>query len=97
MDPHPKPKTPKDPVYLDRIRHERCLVCGRPAEPHHMRGIERGNDYCAVPLCRVCHTETHSDQRFLYLEGLGDRWVLVWIIKSLAGYISQWRYENGSM
>ena len=114
MDPHPKPKTPKDPVYLDRIRAEPCLICGQRAIPHHMRGIDstgkmsgKVSDFYTIPICPECHNEAGNDQRFLYMiEGIHedlvekpgghlgadywvtcDRWVLIWIIKSLEKYI----------
>jgi hypothetical protein len=53
--------------YLDFIRQNPCIVCGRRAEPHHMktRGAG-GSDFLAVPLCREHHTEIgHGTLNFL--------------------------------
>jgi len=52
--------------------HRKCAVCGRPADIHHCEGsrIGAGVDRDKVhqlgrevlPLCRVHHTECHSDE-----------------------------------
>lgn len=52
--------------------HRKCAVCGRPADIHHCEGsrIGAGVDRTKVhqlgrevlPLCRVHHTECHSDE-----------------------------------
>lgn len=52
--------------YLDFVRTRPCCFCAQPVtEPHHvfkrLRGIseagmaQRGSDYLAIPVCRVCH------------------------------------------
>lgn len=52
--------------------HRKCAVCGRPADIHHCEGsrIGAGADRVkahqlgreVLPLCRVHHTECHSDE-----------------------------------
>lgn len=52
--------------------HRKCAVCGKPADIHHCEGsrIGAGVDRAKVhqlgrevlPLCRVHHTECHSDE-----------------------------------
>lgn len=52
--------------------HRKCAVCGKPADIHHCEGsrIGAGADRTKVhqlgrevlPLCRVHHTECHSDE-----------------------------------
>ncbi len=47
--------------YLDYIRTTPCVVCGQPAEPHHLVTRARGgSDLETVPLCRVHHSEIHT-------------------------------------
>ena len=57
-----KPKTPRDPKYLNFIRSKPCCICGSPAEPHHESGLGdsggmslKCSDYFAVPFCRHDH------------------------------------------
>ena len=51
----------EDPVYLQWIRSQPCLIrnreCRGPTDPHHVGhfGQARTNDYSAVPLCRRHH------------------------------------------
>lgn len=52
--------------------HRKCAVCGRPADIHHCEGsrigagVDRKKAHQlgreALPLCRVHHTECHSDE-----------------------------------
>ena len=44
--------------YLDFIRRNPCIICGRKSEPHHLETKGAGgSDFLAVPLCREHHTE----------------------------------------
>lgn len=67
IHPCPKPITYKNPKYLDWLRGQPCVTCGRSGEPHHIRRIKWGagvgkksHDYCCVSLCRQCHTFIHA-------------------------------------
>lgn len=58
--------------YLAHVRTLLCLICGRPAEPAHIRmgcievgkdptgGAEKSSDKWALPLCRLHHEEQHD-------------------------------------
>lgn len=57
----------ENPQYLAYIRRQPCLICRRPAEPHHLRGLRYGSgtglkapDEWAVPLCPDHHRELHD-------------------------------------
>lgn len=57
----------ENPQYLAFIRRQPCLVCKRPAEPHHLRGLRYGTgtgvkapDEWAIPLCPEHHRELHD-------------------------------------
>lgn len=59
-----KPKTYKNPKYLEFIRTLPCAVCTRSGvEAHHADtggvGI-KCNDTRAIPLCHRCHMEYHA-------------------------------------
>lgn len=63
-------KRARDPEYLDWIRLQPCVGCGRqPAEPHHLKGDPsvfpngvglKSPDHLAMPVCRECHNEHHA-------------------------------------
>jgi hypothetical protein len=68
-----------DEAYLAWIRTQSCCVCRRtPAEPHHIRvasivdgklqtGLgRRSSDKWALPLCRDCHNEAHSESEDVF-------------------------------
>lgn len=69
-----KPKTPRDPKYLDFVRTFDCVDCGWPAqlgfiEAHHVYtgGMSiKCSDYDTVPLCgfnaRGCHQKADKNQ-----------------------------------
>lgn len=50
------------------LMHKKCVLCGKPADMHHVDAIGMGNDRTemyqigmrVVPLCRGHHTEAHS-------------------------------------
>lgn len=58
MRPVPKPRSWRDPNYLDFVRGEPCSNCADRAEAHHLAGKE--NDFATVPLCRKCHSYVHQ-------------------------------------
>lgn len=51
----------RDPDYLAHIAELPCLICGRPAVPHHQPERhkacmgKKASDYRAVPLCHDHH------------------------------------------
>lgn len=51
--------------YVEWVRRQHCIICGKAAEPHHFP-VTKGAGGKAVaehviPLCRECHTEAHDD------------------------------------
>lgn len=51
-----KPKrTPQENAHIERIKLMRCVVCDDPppCDAHEPR---QGLWFCAIPLCRDCHT-----------------------------------------
>lgn len=63
VTPIPKPETFKDRNYLQWIKGQPCLVCGKPSEACHVRRYHWGagiskkpHDYCVIQLCRDCHS-----------------------------------------
>lgn len=45
--------------HLDKVASIGCLICGAPAEIHHMRTIcgmsQRANNWMVIPLCPEHH------------------------------------------
>lgn len=57
----------RDRAYLDWVKTQWCVSCGRPADdPHHVIGhglsgmATKVSDYLSFPMCRVCHSELHQ-------------------------------------
>jgi hypothetical protein len=62
MNPQLKIKPYRSKKYLAFVRSHGCIVCGKPAEAHHVRRSYWGagtaikpHDYVTIPLCRDCH------------------------------------------
>ena len=45
--------------HLDRISNMGCILCGSPAEIHHLRTVcgmsQRANNFLTIPLCSEHH------------------------------------------
>ena len=65
-----KRKTPRNKAYLDWLKDQRCVICGRQKDdcrdivPAHQSITGRGmglkpSDYEALPECSFCHAEEH--------------------------------------
>jgi hypothetical protein len=61
----PKTEYIRSLKYLNTVRGQPCLSCGKPGEAHHsniaMRrgvGLKVGDNW-VVPLCHRCHMELH--------------------------------------
>jgi len=59
--------TPSGADYVDAVKHTKCIICGKPAEPHHFpitrgAGGEAVQDW-VIPLCRTCHDAAHADPK----------------------------------
>ena len=58
--------TKEESDYMDFVRAMGCIVCGKPCEIHHMRGLttlgmgQRAGSYLTIPLCREHHHEMHQ-------------------------------------
>jgi len=55
--------TAAEKAHLRRVCSLGCILCGRPAVPHHIRSVAAGSgtghkvsDYLAIPLCNDHHT-----------------------------------------
>lgn len=66
-EPLPKPVTYRDHNYLDWMRGQPCVMCGKHGEPHHVRRLYWGagvshkpHDYCTISLCREHHDPKHE-------------------------------------
>lgn len=90
----------RDERFLTFVRALPCAVrrCHGKADPHHSKldwtpvsegGMaKKGSDYCAVPLCRIHHSEIHAkgDPWFEAEYGLIiDRVIVATLISYIAG------------
>ena len=54
-----KQPTKAEKAHLDAVARLGCLICGAPAEVHHiMSGVgmgQRASHYDTIPLCPRCH------------------------------------------
>ena len=76
----PKPIRFRSKKYRDMVRSKNCLVCGSPAEPHHMSLYDAGwgiksSDLGCIPLCRFHHDLIHNNPK-----KFGDicEWEQIW-------------------
>lgn len=76
--------------YLDRVADLGCLICGQPAQLHHVRegqgGAQRAQDWLTVPLCREHHTGPegiHSRRTFYLRHRLDEMDLLAMTIERL--------------
>ena len=90
FNPDPKPKTFHNRKYEKWVAERGCLVCTKPAEPHHVRRIAFGagtgtrpHSYVCVPVCREHHEPEFIDR--LDIEEI--------IIVYMVGYIKQ-KYDK---
>ena len=68
----PKLKPYRNSEYRKFVRSQGCLICGRPAEAHHVRRLYwssgvgiKPHDYVTIPLCREHHSpEIEADINF---------------------------------
>jgi hypothetical protein len=66
-----KQKTFRSKSYLQFIRSQPCIICGKKSEAHHSEtggmGI-KASDLTAIPLCRFHHTQWHTIGRQTFLS-----------------------------
>lgn len=74
----------KQPEYLEYIRKQSCLICGRyGCEAHHIKeaGITgtayKADDWQAIPLCSDCHRQYHIKGKDWFNEQVS--WILKYI------------------
>ena len=68
LSPFPSAKTGRhrSKKYMAYICTHPCLICGAVSEPHHESTINgngmgiKPDDALCLPLCRMCHSERHS-------------------------------------
>ena len=65
--PIPKQKRWKSKRYIDWIKTQRCIVCFKEAEPHHIIGVGnmsgmgmKAPDWAVMPLCHEHHMLMHE-------------------------------------
>lgn len=68
MNPQPKAKRWHKKKYEDWIKTQSCMICGKPAEPHHIKGIGnfsgsglKADSILCMPLCHEHHMEMHRN------------------------------------
>jgi hypothetical protein len=60
-----EPKRVRDKAHLRHVAAQPCVLCARPAEPHHIRFAQpralgrKVSDQFTVPLCRKHHRDVH--------------------------------------
>lgn len=63
--------TTAESAHMDRVAELGCLLCGQPAEIHHLREgqgmAQRASNWLTVPLCAEHHRGASG------LHGLGER------------------------
>jgi len=71
----PKPKRWKSKKYEDWVKTQVCIVCGNPAEPHHIKGVGnmsggglKSPSWACMPLCHEHHMEMHSMDTLMLLS-----------------------------
>ncbi len=51
--------------YMDTVASLGCIVCGSPAQLHHIRQFagmaQRASNWLVVPLCKYHHDATHQN------------------------------------
>ena len=86
-----KPKTYRNPKYLEYIRTLPCCVCRRSGvAPHHADTGGMGlkcNDTRTVPLCYKHHMECHALGRITFQEAYNICFISIQI-KCLEDYIN---------
>ena len=70
----------KCPEYLEHIRKQACICCGRfGCEAHHLKETGKSgvaykvDDWETVPLCNSCHREYHIKGKQEFMENL--KWI----------------------
>ena len=57
-----KPKRIKDPMLINSMRGDPCLVCGKPCDgPHHVKSVESGGDDVEDNLAPLCNFGHHQE------------------------------------
>jgi len=63
-----KSPPPKQPRHMERVAAMGCIICGGPAEVHHVRTGNQGRDDArVVPLCPFHHRDSRMG-----FHGLGS-------------------------
>jgi hypothetical protein len=85
----PKPKRWESRKYIAWIKTRPCIICGSPAEPHHIKGVGnlsggamKAPDWAVIPLCHPCHRQMHEDS-----EQWNGQWELA--LKTLGAAITE--------
>jgi len=59
----PKPQRQTNEDFLEHLRGQACVTCGRPprSQPSHLKTVgSRGGDYTACAQCFDCHRKWHD-------------------------------------
>lgn len=82
----------RDARYLSRVRSHGCLICGMPAQAHHLTKAEwtgtgmKVGDNWTVPLCALCHHDLHrfgDEQTWWDMNGVDP---FAWAIQEWKDY-----------
>lgn len=90
--PSRRSSTASEREYMGRVAALGCLLCGEPAEVHHVRQgqgmAQRASHWLTVPLCPACHrgpAGIHGDRSALRAAGIDEMGLLALTIERLAG------------
>ena len=69
----------RDQKYLQLVRQEPCLLCGKVSEAHHIMyaeprgvGLKVGDNW-VVPICHIHHMQIHhygNERKWWILQGI---------------------------
>lgn len=92
---------PKDTAHMTRVAELGCLICGKPAQFHHVdiltpKGMgPKVSDYIGAPLCLEHHTGDQNDcahvgeREFWKRHGID---IAGWVVRKLG----QWYYGKNA-
>lgn len=85
-----KKATKAESEHMGRVAELGCILCGQPAEVHHIKEdqgtSQRASHWLTVPLCTDCHrgaTGVHGDKTMLRIYNVTEMDLLAMTIKSL--------------
>jgi len=81
--------------YLGYVKTLPCVICGKEAEPHHIKGVGnmsggglKAPDWAVMPYCHEHHAECHADP-----DLWNDQWE--YIARTLGQAITDGYFREG--